>query len=709
MADNIRKAKIWLETAKSLIDTAINKAQFNKKKKAVIQSLNDDGTANILMNNELFEHVEIRAGLLPEIGEVVRIEMPNGDTKDMYVDTAKKVVTGSSETSHSHSNLSLLESITQTLVDSWNSAVSHISDAIRHITSDERNLWNTVSNKLDSSEVTTTATANKLLRLDSNAKLPASITGNADGNAATATKLQTTRTISLSGDVTGSANFDGSSNVTINATVVDDSHNHVISNIDNLQSILDAKASVSHTHTSSEITDFNEVTQDAIGAILTDTSTIDFTYDDTNNQIKADVKPNSSNQKVAVSKNSTTPTGTRKQINFKDGTNISVTVADNATNDAVDVTITNTYTHPTGDGNLHVPATGTTNNGKVLKAGATAGSLSWGTLSKSDVGLGNVDNTADSAKSVLSATKLTTPRTISLTGDVTGSVSFDGSANVSITTTVADDSHNHVISNVDGLQAALDAKETPAGAQSKADAALASAKTYADNKVASVVNSAPEALDTLYELAEALGNDPNFATTVMTEIGTRETPEGAQAKVDTHANLTNNPHSVTKSQVGLGSVSNYGIATQAEAEAGTSGSKYMTPLRTKQAINALQAVKSVAGKTGAVTLSKADVGLGNVENKSSATIRGEITSSNVTTALGYTPVKKYATDIGNGSATAITVNHGLNTMDVTVLVRENVSPYSQVITDVQIVDTNKIKLLFATAPSSGQYRVVVTG
>ena len=34
---------------------------------------------------------------------------------------------------------------------------------------------------------------------------------------------------------------------------------------------------------------------------------------------------------------------------------------------------------------------------------------------------------------------------------------------------------------------------------------------------------------------------------------------------------------------------------------------------------------------------KSDVGLGNVENKSSATIRGELTSSNVTTALGYTP------------------------------------------------------------------------
>ena len=34
---------------------------------------------------------------------------------------------------------------------------------------------------------------------------------------------------------------------------------------------------------------------------------------------------------------------------------------------------------------------------------------------------------------------------------------------------------------------------------------------------------------------------------------------------------------------------------------------------------------------------KSDLGLGNVENKSSATIRGELTKENVTTALGYTP------------------------------------------------------------------------
>lgn len=55
----------------------------------------------------------------------------------------------------------------------------------------------------------------------------------------------------------------------------------------------------------------------------------------------------------------------------------------------------------------------------------------------------------------------------------------------------------------------------------------------------------------------------------------------------THKNDKENPHGVTKSQVGLGSVNNYGIATAAEAKAGTSNSKYVTPVRVKEAIEAL--------------------------------------------------------------------------------------------------------------------------
>ena len=43
-------------------------------------------------------------------------------------------------------------------------------------------------------------------------------------------------------------------------------------------------------------------------------------------------------------------------------------------------------------------------------------------------------------------------------------------------------------------------------------------ETYVDNKVAGLVDSAPAALDTLNELAQALGEDPNFATTITNEI-----------------------------------------------------------------------------------------------------------------------------------------------------------------------------------------------
>ena len=49
--------------------------------------------------------------------------------------------------------------------------------------------------------------------------LPATINADTSGNAATATKLSTSRTIELTGDVTGSASFDGSANASITATI----------------------------------------------------------------------------------------------------------------------------------------------------------------------------------------------------------------------------------------------------------------------------------------------------------------------------------------------------------------------------------------------------------------------------------------------------------------------------------------------------------
>ena len=67
---------------------------------------------------------------------------------------------------------------------------------------------------------------------------------------------------------------------------------------------------------------------------------------------------------------------------------------------------------------------------------------------------------------------------------------------------------------------------------------------YVDGKVADLVASAPETLDTLKELADALGNDADFATTITTSIGNKVDKEEGKslvadteiAKIHEHAN-----------------------------------------------------------------------------------------------------------------------------------------------------------------------------
>lgn len=70
---------------------------------------------------------------------------------------------------------------------------------------------------------------------------------------------------------------------------------------------------------------------------------------------------------------------------------------------------------------------------------------------------------------------------------------------------------------------------------------------------------------------------------------------------------------------------------------------------------------------------------------------------------------KFAGVIGNGAATEFTVTHNLNTQDVVVMVRENKAPFAQVITDVEVTDTNNVKVRFAKAPAVSSYKVIVVG
>jgi len=126
-------------------------------------------------------------------------------------------------------------------------------------------------------------------------------------------------------------------------------------------------------------------------------------------------------------------------------------------------------------GNVSGTSGSTTGNAATVTGGVyTSGTQTIGgskTFSSSILGnltgnvTGNVtgsagSTTGNSATATLatSATALATARTISLGGDVSGSASFDGSANISITAVIADDSHAHTIANVDGLQTSLNTK-----------------------------------------------------------------------------------------------------------------------------------------------------------------------------------------------------------------------------------------------------------
>ena len=122
-------------------------------------------------------------------------------------------------------------------------------------------------------------------------------------------------------------------------------------------------------------------------------------------------------------------------------------------------------------------------------------------------------------------------------------------------------SHSHSIAQVTGLQTALNAKAalvSPALTGSPtAPTATAGTNTtqiattaFVAAAIGALIDAAPGAMDTLNELAAALGDDPNFATTVTNALA---------GKLSAASNLSDLPNKATsRSNLGLGS-----IATQA--------------------------------------------------------------------------------------------------------------------------------------------------
>jgi hypothetical protein len=189
-------------------------------------------------------------------------------------------------------------------------------------------------------------------------------------------------------------------------------------------------------------------------------------------------------------------------------------------------------------------------------------------ITKSMVGLGSVDNTADSAKPVstatqtaldlklASATAATTYAPIAsptFTGTVSGITKTMVGLGNADNTADADKPVSTAAQTVLNLKAplaspALTGVPTAPTAAAGTNTTQVATTAFVGTAVSNLVASAPAALDTLNELATALGNDASFSTTITNSIGLKA-PIASPT-------FTGTVSGITKSMVGLGSVDN---------------------------------------------------------------------------------------------------------------------------------------------------------
>lgn len=134
------------------------------------------------------------------------------------------------------------------------------------------------------------------------------------------------------------------------------------------------------------------------------------------------------------------------------------------------------------------------------------------------------------------------------------------------------------ISNVNGLQTALDSK------LEAADLSGYATETYVNNAISDLVDAAPATLDTLNELAAALGDDPNFATTITNAIG-QKLDSSAYTAADVFAKVL--------------TLDGTGSGLDADLLDGNEGSHYLdwNNFTNKPTLGALAALDSVNGST----------------------------------------------------------------------------------------------------------------